>query len=199
MPCSSPNSSSSASWRSSSQPRVASTIRASSSSTSNGRQLAGDAQRVVDAHQHPLGQPQAPVDGLGAERVAQDLADPDPVGRVEAVAREEHEARHEALVAVRAHEQPHALALAELEDPARDPVELVDLHLDQLVARERVDDLDQRLVVVAAGREPGALAHRLRLAPQHRDVGRHLAIRGGRVEAEEAVLADRRCRRRRSA
>ena len=154
------------------------------------RQLSGNAQRVVDAHEHPLGQPQPPVDGLGAERVAQDLADPDPVGRVEAIAREEHEAGHEALVAVRAHEQPHALTLAELEDPACDPVELVDLHLDQLVARERVDDLDQRLVVVAAGREPGALAHGLRLAPQHRDVGRHLAVGGGRVEAEEAVLAD---------
>ena len=59
------------------------------------------------------------------ERLAQDLADLHPVGRVEAVAREEDEARDEALVAVRAHEQPHALALAELEDPARDLVQLV--------------------------------------------------------------------------
>ena len=122
-----------------------------------GRQV----QRVVDPHEHPLGQPQPPVERLRAERLGQQLADLDPVVRVEAVARDEDEAAHEALVAVRAHEQPHALALAELEDADGHLVEVVDTDLEQLVARERVDDGDQRLVVVAAGHEAGALAHRL--------------------------------------
>ncbi len=152
--------------------------------------VGGQVQRVVDAHEHPFGQPQPPVQRLRAERLGQDLADLDPVGRVEAVARDEHEAGHEALVAVRAHEQPHALTLAQLEDPDRDLVQVLDADLEQLVPRERVDDLDQRLVVVAAGHEPGALTDGLRLLAQHRDVGRHLVVGARRVEAEEAPLAD---------
>ena len=155
------------------------------------RQLAGGhAQRVVDAHEHPIRQPQPPVDGLRVERLAQDLGDAHPVVRVEAIARQEHEAGHEALVAVGAHEQPHALALAQLEDPDRDRVQLVGLDLEQLVARERVHDLDERLVVMAAAREARPLAHGLDLAAQHGDVRGHLAVRGRREEAQEAVLAD---------
>ena len=128
---------------------------------------------------------------LRAERLAQDLADPHAVGGVEAVAREEDQARDEALVAVAAQEQPHALALAEVEDAARDLVELVRAHLEQLVAREGVDDLGERLVVVAAGRE----RRRARAPP--RPCGAASGCRGGtlavgerRVEAEEAALAD---------
>ena len=52
-----------------------------------------------------------------------------------------------------------ALALAEVEDAHRHVEQLVVRDLEQLVARVGVEDLEQRLVVVAAAREGGALEH----------------------------------------
>ena len=73
--------------------------------------------------------------------------------------------------------------------------QLVVRDLEQLVARVGVEDLEQRLLVVAAGREGGALEHRVDLAAQDRDLGRARVVGGVRVEAEEAPLADHAHRR----
>ena len=60
--------------------------------------------------------------------------------------------------------------------------------LEQLVARVRLEDLDHRLVVVAAGQEAGAVEHGLHLPPQQRDLPRARAVDGVGEEAEEAAL-----------
>ena len=108
---------------------------------------------------------------------------------VEAIARQVDEAGEEAAERVAADEEPNALPLAEVEDPERDLEELVLRDLEELVARVRLEDLDERLVVVAALRQARALDHPLRLAAEDRDLPRARAVGGVRVEAEEAPLA----------
>ena len=143
----------------------------------------------VEARQHRLGDARRVVDARPAERLLEDLLDPLPVLGVEALARQVDEAGEEAAERVPADEQPHAPALAEVEDAERGLEELVLRDLEQLVARIGLEDLDERLVVVAAAQEPRPLDHALRLAPEHGDLPRARAVGGVRVEPEEAPLA----------
>ena len=144
---------------------------------------------VVQSRQHRLRNAGRVVDTRPAEGLLQDLLDPLPVPRVEALPRQEDETRDEAAERVAADEEADAPALAEMEDPERDLEELVLRDLEQLVARIRLEDLDERLVVVAAAREPGPLDDVLRLAPEHRDLPRRRVVGGVRVEPEETALA----------
>ena len=123
-----------------------------------------------------------------AERLEQDRAGPLAVLGVEAVARDRHQALDEAVQRVAPDEQPHALALAEPQDPHRDVEHLVGAHLEQRVARVGLDDLEQRLAVVAGRRVPGLVQHLLDLLRQQRDVARTGLVGGGRVQAQEAAL-----------
>ena len=110
--------------------------------------------------------------------------------RVEALARQVDETREEAAERVAPDEQPHAPALAEVEDAERRLEELVLRDLEQLVARIRLQDLDERLVVVAA-RAGGPTARRP-AAPCCRSTGdlpRARAVGGVGVEPEKAPLA----------
>ena len=149
-----------------------------------------DVGHEVEPHEHRLGHPRRVVDARRAGGRAQDRLDAAPVLGVEAVARHEHEQREEAAERVAAREQPQALALAEVEDPHRGLEELVLGDLEQLVARVGVEDLEQRLLVVAARREAGLLEHLGDAAAQDRDLGRARPVGGVRVEAEEAARAD---------
>ena len=145
---------------------------------------------VMQAHQHRLRHARRVVDARRVERFAEDRLDATAVVGVEAVARDEDQARQEAPELVGPDEQPQALALAQVQDPHRGLEQLVDRDLEQLVARVGLEDLDQRLLVVAVVREGGALEHCVVLAAQDRDLGRARVVRGVRVEAEEAALAD---------
>ena len=71
----------------------------------------------------------------------------------------------------------------------------LDADLEQLVAREGVEDVEQRLAVVAGRRIAGRRQHRVDLVAQERDLaGRaHVGLR--REQADEADLALGRCRR----
>ena len=153
------------------------------------RHLAGFHVRdEMQAYHDGLGHARRVVDARGAGGVSQDRLDAAPVLRVEAVARHEHEHREEAPKRVAPCEQPQSLALAEVKDPHRHLEQLVRRDLEQLVARIRVEDLEQRLLVVAAVREARALEHRGDPAPQDRDLGRGRAVGRVRVEPEEATL-----------
>ncbi len=147
-------------------------------------------RHVVEPDEHRLGDPRRVVDRLRLGDIPQDRLDAAPVLRVEAVARNEDETGEEAPEAVAANEQAQPLALAEVEDPHRGLEQLVGVHLDQLVARVRLEDLDQGLLVVAARGERGAREHVLDLAAQDRDVGQPRLVGRVRVEPEEAALAD---------
>ena len=85
------------------------------------------------------------------------VRDPFAVLGVEAIARDRTQAVDEAVERVAAHEQAHALALAEPEDPHRDIEQLVGPDLKQRVPRIGLEDLGQRLRVVAVRREAGPL------------------------------------------
>ena len=149
-----------------------------------------DVDHVVQAREHRFGHARPVVDGLAVQLAFEDLLDPLAVARVEPVARDVDETREEAPEVVAADEQPHAAALAQLEDAHRDREQVVLGDLQQLVARVRLDDVDERLVVVAAVRQPGAFEHAPRLAPDHRDLPGRRAVGRVRVEAEEAPFGD---------
>ena len=146
----------------------------------------------MEPHEHRLGHARRVVDARRAGGGAQDRLDAAPVLRVEAVARHEDEQRVEAAERIAPGEQAQALALAQVKDPHRRLEQLVVGDLEQLVARVGVEDLEQCLLVVAAGREGGLLEHLGHPPAQDRDLGRARAVRGVRVEAEEAVPVRRR-------
>ena len=145
---------------------------------------------VVQPHEDGLGHARRVVDAGRVERLPQDRLDPLPVLGVEPVPRHVHEAGEEAPEGVAANEEADPLALAEMEDPHRDLEQLVDGDLEELVTRELLEDLDQRLLVVASRREVGLGQHRVDFPPQHRDLLRARVVGRVRVEAEESLLAD---------
>ena len=73
--------------------------------------------------------------------------------RVEAVARHEDQAGHEALEEVAADEERGALAFLQMDDAAGDPPEFLGGDLEQLVARIGLQHMLQGLVVVTVGWE----------------------------------------------
>ena len=143
---------------------------------------------VVQAGQHRFGDAGRVVGALAAERLLQDLLDLAPVLGVEPLARDEDKAGEEAAEHVATDEEPDAAALAEMEDAERDLEQLLVCDLEQLVPRVRLEDLDQRLVVVAAGQQPGAIEHVLHLPAQQGDLPRACAVDGVGEEPEEAAF-----------
>ena len=62
--------------------------------------------------------------------------------------------------------------------------------LEKFVARKCLQDLDERLAVVAARIEPRFVERALEFQSQHRDLGHAAAVCRRCEEAEEAVLAN---------
>ena len=106
------------------------------------------------------------------------------------IARHEDVAGDEALEDVLAREERDAVAFLQQEDAARDVVELRVGDLEKLVARKGLEDVDERLSVVAVRIEAGAFQGARRFEAQHGDFAHAAAVRGGSEESEEAVLAD---------
>ncbi len=117
-------------------------------------------------------------DGIAsAERLFEHLARAIfELGRV-TVARHEDVAGDEALEDVLAREERHALAFLQMQDSARDLEEIVVGDLEELVAREGLEDVDERLAVVRVRIEARALDGPLRLQAQHRDVAARCGYR----------------------
>ena len=132
----------------------------------------------------------AVVDLAAAEGGFQYVLDTQPyLGRV-AVPWQVDEARDVAPVNVWPYEEAYLLALGKAEDGHGDRGELLRADLEELLTGVTLEDLDERLAVVAVDGHPGGLEHPVDLAPQHRDAGDRLGVGGLRVQAEEAVLAD---------
>ena len=96
-----------------------------------------------------------------------------------AVARHIDEHRHEPVEAVDARKHAHARPRLQVEDALAPFLQLLDADLEQLVAREGVEDVEQRLAVMAGGRIAGGRQHRVDLVAQERD----LAAAGARRPA----------------
>ena len=108
---------------------------------------------------------------------------------VVAVARHIDEGRDEAVETVEAQEHAHRRPLAQPQDAVRGGEEIVLGNLEQLVARIVVEDVRQRLAVMAGRRQAGARYHVLDLAAQQRDVTGAAAVGAGGEQADEAALA----------
>ncbi len=154
------------------------------------RRAVGTVDDVVHAREHRLGELEEPVDVRAAERVGEDPGDALTVLGVEPIPRDADEALDEAIEPIPTHEQAQPLALAEGEDPDRDVEQIVALNLEHGVPRVGLEDLDERLVVMAVRREPGALEHVVDLAAHDRNLARARFVRNARVQAEESALTD---------
>jgi hypothetical protein len=104
--------------------------------------------------------------------------------RVIALARHIDEAGDEAFERVAADEQRDTLSFPKIEDADDCLKELVFIGLEQLVARQGVQNVQQRLAVMACRRQPGALDDVANLEAQQRDRVRTAAI-GVRGEQPE--------------
>ncbi len=82
-----------------------------------------------------------------------------------AIARHEDVARHESIEHVLAREERHAMPLLQKQNSARDVEEVRIGDLKEFVARKSLEDLDQRLAVVASRIESSAVQHALELQP----------------------------------
>src|SRR5207249_3552581 len=85
------------------------------------------------------------------------------------IARNEDVARHESLEDVFPREQRDAMPLLQQKNSARDVEEIRIGDLKELVARKSLEDLHQRLAVVASRIESRAVQHALEFQTQHRD------------------------------
>src|SRR5215210_725711 len=90
------------------------------------------------------------------ERLLQYVGEALPQPAVVAIARHIDEAADKTLQRVAADEQRDTLTLLQVEDAGRDVEQLGLPDLEQEVAREGVEDVLQRLAVMAVRRQPGA-------------------------------------------
>ena len=149
-----------------------------------------EVEHVVQTGEHRVREAGVPLVALRPVRVDEKVRDAFAHLRGVPVAGNEHEARDEAAVRLAVDEQPDAPPFLEAEDAHRDVVEVVDVDLEEVVARIRLEGLDEVLVVVARGEEPRALDDRGDLATQHRHRERAAGVRARRVQPDEPVFAD---------
>src|SRR6185437_9744677 len=93
------------------------------------------------------------------------------------------EARDEALERVAARKERDALAILQAEDAERDVVELILGNLEQLVARIGLEDMRQRLAVMAVRIEAAAPQHAGDFEAQERYRAGRAAVSERRIEA----------------
>ncbi len=149
-----------------------------------------DADDEVQAGEDRLGVPGGEVDADAAELLLEDVDEPQPdTGRV-AVARQVDQRGVVAPVLVLSQVEPQPAPLLEVEHARHDGRQLVDGRLEQLVARVRLQDLEQVAAVVAVGREARAVEDLGDLAADDGDTAYGLGVRGGGEQPEEAPLAD---------
>ena len=108
---------------------------------------------------------------------------------VEAVARHINQAGDEALVGVAPGEQAGAPVLLQMQDREAHLEQLVARNLEQLVAREALENVEQRFAVVTARREAGALDGAADPAAQQRNVHGRAVVGGRGEQADKAALA----------
>src|SRR5262249_49774548 len=110
--------------------------------------------------------------------------------RVVAFTRHVDEAGGEALKRITANEQRNALPFLEVEDPDDRIKQRVFIGVEQLVARERLQDVQRRLPARAGRRQPGPFYDPTNLATQQWDRARTATVGERGKETEEQANAD---------
>ena len=160
---------------------------------------AGSADDELDARQGRIVEVSVECRQLSGERFGEDRGEALAECRVIALARYIDEAGDEAFERIAANEQRDALSFPEIEDPDDRLEQLVFRGLEQLVARQGVQNVQQRLAVVACRRQPGALDNVADLEPQQRDRVRAAAVGERGKQPEKQVDADHLAARRKPA
>ena len=106
---------------------------------------------------------------LPGKRLFEDCPEAAAQLAVVALARHINETGDEALQRVAANKYGDALPLLQVEDAGYRVEQLILICLEQFVAWKRVEDMQQRLAVVARGRRSGALDDPSNLEPQQWD------------------------------
>ncbi len=145
----------------------------------------------VQPRERRIGDLDAGIDGRAVERLLQDPLDALAHGRRITLAGNEDDAREKAPERVAAQEEPHPLAILQVQDADGRSRQVGNRTLEQLVARERVQDVQQRLAAVPGRFHVRALDDLANLVPQQGDVTRALAVSGRGEQADEAPFADR--------
>src|SRR3954453_16761631 len=126
---------------------------------------------------------------LPGKRLFEDCPEAAAQLAVVALARHIDKAGNEALQRVATDKDGDALPLLQVENAGYRVEQLVLVGLEQLVARKRVEDVQQSLAVVGRRRRTGALDDPADLEPQQRDRAGTTAVGQGRKEAEEDANA----------
>ena len=143
----------------------------------------------VQLRQRRFAQLHGGVDRVAVQGLLHQRLDAQAQLGVEAVARHVDQRRPETPVAIAAQEQLAAHALLQAQDAHRGARQLVLARLEQFLARQRLQDMAQRLAAMAVGRQAG-LAHDVLVALAHqRDLPRAAVVGAGGEQAQEALLA----------
>ncbi len=143
------------------------------------------------ARERGFGDGELALDGVATEAAQEDRLDRAPRARVVLIARQVHETRVEPAERFAAHEQLELVTVFEAEHADADQAQVFERRLEQVVARQRVQDVLQRLAAVAQRIESGLIHERADLHPQQRDRPRAVVIRDRREEPEEPPLHGR--------
>ena len=131
------------------------------------------------------------VDAFAVQRVLQQVFDVLTIFGVEAIAWNVDQRREETTVAIAAQEQSAARAFLQTQYTHAGTQQFVGAGLEQFIARQRLDDVLERLAAMAVGAQTRA-RHHLRVALAHqRNVPRPPAVGAGGEQSEEAFLRDR--------
>ncbi len=154
------------------------------------RQRARRAQDEMNPSEHRIVEQCVETVDLGREGAFENGGKALAQRGVVAVARHVDEAGHKASERIAAHEKRDALALLQTEDTHGDVIEIVLGGLEQLVARKGLEDMRERLAIMARRLEAAAGKHAGHFAPQQRNRARRTAIGERGEKAEEEAHAD---------
>ncbi len=104
------------------------------------------------------------------------------------IARQIHEARIETAERLAAAEELHARPLLQGEDAVRNGLQLIDRGLKQLVARQRIEDVQQRFAAMALRLEPRVFHELPNLEPHERNHSRATAVGGRGKQPDKTPL-----------
>ncbi len=144
----------------------------------------------VHLGQRRIAQHHARIHVLTLQRLAQQALDAQAHVGVEAFARQEHQRGNETTELVAAQEQAAAHALLQPQHAHRGTEQFVLAGLEQLLARQRLEDVAQRLAAVAGRAQARTLHHVLVALAHQRDFPRAAVVGAGGEQAEEALFAD---------
>ena len=148
-----------------------------------------DADDVVDAGQRVVGEARVVGRDPAAERLRQHARRAGDEPRLVGVPRQIEQDGDEAVERVASGEQLDPRSVVQVQDGQRDRQQVLFADLEQLVAREVLQDVVQPPVAVAAVALAGSGQHILDLAPQERNVLHRIVVGFRGEEADETDLA----------